>query len=222
MTTEAKERPILFSGVMVRALLAGRKTQTRRVVKPQPHEDPTWNGGAAIQSKTGKLAVGSVPYYQGVLRNYCPYGQPGDRLWVRETFQPLWVNDHPGDYKTGEGYRINYVATDGIAEFADPETEELSNRCWPSIFMPRWASRLTLEIVSVRVERLQDISEFDAIKEGVAPCDHNGFCTDDHTCSYKSLWNTLNAARGFGWDVNPWVWVLEFKQLSREGAKEAK
>lgn len=174
MTT--KERPILFSGEMVRAILDGRKTQTRRVMKHQ-------NGAHLAFQK-------------------CPHGNPGDCLWVRESFR-LSVPAHEG--QTGYPiYRANF------------KDDPILGIWKPSIHMPRWASRITLEITGVRVERVRDISEEDAKAEGW-PRDQELFPTVN--TSYKAnlwferLWDSINAERGFGWDVNPWVWVLEFKRV---------
>jgi hypothetical protein len=199
-----KERPILFSAPMVRAILAGTKTQTRRVVKPD-----------------GKYRLGMVcPADGGPSR--CPYGAPGDRLWVRETFQPLLADgfDHDEcDWKTGRGYRCSYVATAGRIEVIDRD-DNITDRCKPGIHMPRWASRITLEVTGVRVERLQDISEADARAEGVSfvadGCARFGvggapdsWC-DCPVTAYCALWESINGKDS--WAANPWVWVVEFKR----------
>ncbi len=184
------ERPIIFSADMVRAILAGKKTQTRRVINPQPVDED--------------------------LRSGCPYGVPGDRLWVRETCErKIHFN-----FLTGEPTEI----FDAVYS-ADQEhiVEEMGfNLCpWfkkrklPAIHMPRWASRLTLEIVSVRVERLQDITEADAKAEGVTGAlvsesgDHAGFVP-----AFALLWDSLNGKRGYSWASNPWVWVITFRRLT--------
>jgi len=186
-----KELPILFSGPMVQAILDGRKTMTRRVVKPQPAGDEF----------NGFNAFGEAIFYPrsddsddaGLRR--CPHGQPGDRLWVRETWQH---NPYGG---------IVYRAGSGILN--------CDGRGWRSpICMPRWASRITLEITAVRVERVQDISEEDAMSEGAMFCNHGVEHDGMHyRCGFCALWNSLNAKRGYGWDTNPWVWVLAFKRL---------
>jgi hypothetical protein len=192
-----KERPILFSAPMVRALLEGRKTQTRRIMKPQP-EDGT-----------------DCPYHMGAGQDrkarVCPYGQPGDRLWVRETF----------------AYHVQAIGAkrdeDGPFVYKADGTEQcrLDDKWKPSIFMPRWASRILLEIIAVRVERLQDISEEDARSEGVANggclncgCDEPCGCTSPHPDardSFISLWESINGAGS--WDANPFVWILEFQRI---------
>lgn len=147
----------------------------------------------------------------------CPYGVPGDRLWVREKFQPLW-EDYEGqppedaDYQTGKGYYCVYPATDGVAEFEDWNNDcRITKRVTPSIHMPRWACRLLLEITSIRVERLQDINEYDAEAEGVGGEATTWLPT--YIGNFRTLWDSLNAKRDLGWDVNPWVWVIEFKRL---------
>lgn len=215
-----KERGILFSAPMVRALLAGTKTQTRRTVKIQPpagttdvmtyhHPDPRDHFYAWDEAKKELLEDWCAP---------CPYGQPGDRLWVRETFTA-----------TRDGKTVLYKADPA---YTDMPRNELG-RDWPwspSIHMPRRASRITLEIISVRVERLQDISEADALAEGVARLNPAGTpfyldyltsdaSADNYTCmeaadSYHTLWESINGAGS--WAVNPWVWVVEFQRARQE------
>ena len=220
-----KEHPILFSAPMVRAIIEGRKTQTRRVVTV-----PWFKGKRVVPySPYCEVFDGKLFYdteYDGFVEaeKFCPYGQPGDRLWVREKFQPLFASadeTEDRDYKTGKGYKISYPATDGIQEFHDIE-RGLSHRCWPSIHMPRWASRITLEITDVQVEREQDISEGDAEAEGATTMmvDSGGVRSDglgiDVPCyvdGFASLWDSINSARGLGWDTNPWVWVISFKRV---------
>ena len=178
-----KERPILFSGAMVRAILEGRKTQTRRVVKPT-------SGPHSIEKTI--CTPGSLAAF---IRHRCPYGQPGDRLWVREAW-----------WKRPDG-SISYRA-DGNDFVAGGRP-----RYSPSIHMPRWASRITLRLTDVRVERVQDISVSDCIAEGL------GYPTDDRYAAvdnFKPLWDSINAARGYGWDANPWVWVLVFEPVPKE------
>ena len=195
-----KERPILFSAPMVRAILAGTKTQTRRAVK-----------------STGMYAIDASIHGEEVARRElaalatrCPYGQAGDQLWVREAFSgPHCMDASDGckavpPSKWGDCSRIWYWA-DG-----NP-TEGDWTRPRPSIHMPRWASRILLEITAVRVERLQDISETDAEAEGIqeivdAGVDHDGTPRD----AYRALWEQINGADS--WSANPWVWVVEFKR----------
>lgn len=195
-----KERPILFSGPMVRAILAGTKTQTRRMVRP------------------GVLADGwpdVPPLAIAYAAERCPYGVPGDRLWVRETFA--------GDDCCGYVYRADHENADLRA--GDLDDGEQSIRRWsPSIHMPRAASRLDLEISAVRVERLQDISEADAQAEGVEPfftrfsgigreqrITSGELAADaERRASFAVLWDEINGDRAL-WISNPWVWALSFE-----------
>jgi hypothetical protein len=212
------ERPILFSGEMVRAILDGRKTQTRRALNPQP--DSSLNAYTARQVDRFKLvgvdvksrrAIFEAGNFAGPINAFrdgrdsvkadiaCPYGAVGGRLWVRETF---------GTMLHADGERVHYLA-DG----ATPKDWRGNALRWrPSIHMPCWASRLTLEITDVRVERLQSISYADVLAEG-CPVASVGASPADHDW-YRQLWESLNATRGFGWDVNPWVWVISFKQVT--------
>lgn len=196
MTTAAvvRERPILFSGPMVRAILAGSKTQTRRVAMH-----------TVCGVRLARLAFDPAPELA-----ICPYGKSGDRLWVRETFSrcgcPNCWNTWPAKPKR-PGHFPAYRAT---AESG------LTDLVWtPSIFMPRWASRLSVEITEVRVERLQDISNDDCRAEGISDGAAFEYSLNDvndypRRQAYRALWDNLNAGRGYGWDVNPWVWVVSF------------
>jgi len=202
-----KEHPILMNAEMVRAILDGRKTQTRRPVKPQPDMEidgekfPDGSGGWGWVPvwPNGHKWAGRTLGWAG-----CPFGQHGDRLWVRETWR---IADSDlcgcgGDYCTcgcnGQPiYAASYSAGD-LAEF----------KPWrPSIHMPRWASRITLEITGVRLERIQDISEADAIAEG-APWED---CWPTYRQSFEALWCRIYDSQS--WDVNPWVWVVEFRRV---------
>lgn len=201
-----RERPILFNGAMVHAILAGQKTQTRRVVKPAPaagHAWAGWCGYSTDRADEGKAvwAAGEGPLMIEPHRVACPFGQPGDRLWVRET----WSDEDlpPGEFY----YRADALST-GL------RADEISAMRWkPSIHMPRWACRLMLEITAVRVERLQDISEADAIAEGapakVDPSELRWQHYVPHALGFIDLWNST----GGDWDSNPWVWVIEFKRV---------
>lgn len=206
-----KERPIRFSAPMVRAILEGRKTQTRRVVKPQPVIDRTWLGGWKHETRKATTALGSP-----LIANACPYGQPGDRLWVRETWAPRTLGAWP---LMDQHMKPIYRASEDRPEW---------KQIWkPSIHMPRWASRITLEVTGVRVERLQDISEADAIAEGVERTitgdGWRRYCNDPEleACgltpcasaanSFRSLWEWINSPDS--WTANPWVWVVEFRRL---------
>ncbi|URI08938.1 hypothetical protein MW290_25555 [Aquincola tertiaricarbonis] len=210
-----REGPILFSAPMVRALLAGTKTQTRRVVKQQPPADK--QRSAWYEPGVMGWAPPEAPS-QHWHRIRCPYGQPGDRLWVREAFAGSIAYERHGYPLREWGNKVWYVA-DG-----EPRSGQWT-RPRPSIHMPRSLSRITLEIAGVRVERLQDISEADAIAEGVnrfpgcrqdddaaafnriGPVDNDSF----PIARYAVLWESIN---GLGsWDANPWVWVVDFKRV---------
>ena len=259
-----RERPILFSGEMVRAILDGGKTQTRRIVKlpkelPQDvfEYDHIPEGHFSIVSRHGKFSVihwesdhaESIPLH-------CPY-VPGEHLWMREAWRiaSLPVDECPA---------IQYRADDSI-EWRDPldpiydwdlkyedwfermnlqliedceqaglevnineemaytwDWNSIPTRWRPSIHMPRWASRITLEVTSVRVERIQDISRKDVEAEGLPPHSQTGrveLWTDQNNVfcgplkAFAVAWDSLNAKRGYSWELNPWVWVVEFRQI---------
>jgi hypothetical protein len=219
-----KEHPILFSAPMVRAILEGRKTQTRRVVKfkntflkgltgqVQEHHEmkacyPMPCGGFVFWShKVGK-AFSDRAYKDDEGGYLCPYGQIGDRLWVRET----WAKS-----PTGFIFKADYNVDDGFGSVVvDMNTGTTIPLVWkPSIHMPRVISRISLEIVNIRVERVQEISELDAQSEGIVWKKDfgNGLETRDARDPFVMLWNSINDPRGFGWNVNPWVWVIEFQR----------
>jgi hypothetical protein len=257
ISTQVKERPILFSGPMVKAILDGRKTQTRRVIKPQPDYFEVM--GQPISWDKGALNP--------------PYGKPGDRLWVKES---MWVSEC-GNYYARPVYKKDSIGTDydiftkdGSKAWFDstqpdskyPERKHLaggwSNRGkrlksgrWvpgfelyfydldvnkeirpgtgntiikdysavflkrtPSIFMPRWASRITLEITQIKVERLQAISESDIKAEGFERVQYRGFTAKKigDMGDFSDYWDSLNAKK-YPWSSNPWLWVLKFKRL---------
>ena len=210
MPTEFKKRPILFSGPMIRAILEGRKHQTRRVVKPQP-----------IKWHTVKLAPYQLEEEPGVWSpltdksedRRCPYGVPGDRLWVRETFALVeWTDAH----RVTEKDHVLYRADDPNSSEWRPED---GDRWKPSIFMPRWASRITLEVTEVRVERLQDISEEDVRAEGISADSASQFVGHGHPIddtawiiAYADLWNHINGKK-YPWESNVWVWAISFKRV---------
>lgn len=225
-----KERPILFSGEMVNAILDGRKTQTRRVAKPSVPE--------RIQHVThsdDKQLWGMYHKRKGeYVHTRCPYGKPGDRLWVREAhviFQQInyfrrpdgaayeEVSDGMSGYKA-DGFDSVYDFREHLASMANVALEavRVERDGWrPSIHMPRWASRINLEITDIRVERVQSISEEDAEAEGVQPSplgDNDNPDPNRHIMEFSLLWDSINTKRGFGWETNPWVWVVEFKKLT--------
>jgi len=241
-----RERPIIFDAESVKAILAGRKTMTRRVIK-FPHEgmkdwafvdvlttlgypaseDRAWAGFA-------KPSVGAEdPFFVG-----CPYGKPGDRLWVRETFQledaseygldaadapegPVRVEDRGPDW--GEATLIpRYRATqpDTLLEIDHADDGQPIMRWRSPLFMPRWTSRITLEVTAVRAERLQDITEADIRAEGALvwslPDGSKTSLDRDHRVTFARRWDALNAKRGYAWETNPWVWVVSFKRTKEE------
>lgn len=242
-----KERPILFSGEMVRAILDGLKTQTRRVVKPQPEE---YRPGVCSTPRCVSIPVGSLSDYlcrriDGMIdRDVVPFAEVGDRLWVRETWAGVdgscrvayradgkcvgrggdgrggWMSIHHG-WLAGHGPSDKRGDTFGLKRYGD--------RWRPSIHMPRWASRITLEVTEVRVERLQDISEADASAEGVTrltlssgtidniPLPFNKVhpMTSSYRDAFRVLWDQLNAKRGYSWESNSWVWVVTFRRVEQ-------
>lgn len=208
-----KERGILFNTEMVKAVLDGRKTQTRRVVKPQPYKHKFGSIGMSVWRWLYKNKYDFQDQQNWI--NHCPYGQVGDRLWVRETTCIAPKNfASPDDScipdKEGELRYVSYRA-DGHPEDA---MRDYKLKWTPSIHVPRWASRINLEITDIRVERVQDITEEDSLKEGIKI---DGTSSMGHVFTGKEhfwgLWDFINKKRGFGWDVNPWVWVVEFKVI---------
>lgn len=222
-----RERPILFSEPMVRALLDGRKTQTRRLVKPQPLSK-TDGVRADRYNRSEEWAFWLPDNRMTEPRTWtCPHGAVGDRLWVRESFGI----DHDDALALEQDTHVCYQA-DGPAKSFYREFQ----RYRPSIHMPRWASRLTLELTEVRVERLQEISEADAKTEGLAVltkdrgqtwkwgiADRDGLPGNDNTGwhwsdwdvdprkAFAKLWRCINGPGA--WDANPWVWALSFKRV---------
>jgi hypothetical protein len=216
-----KERPIIFSGPMVRAILNGRKTQTRRVIKPQPEHKQIhdWKGRRLYDGEHRLWWWTSQSWdldfeMKKTLPYFCPYGRPGDKLWIREGFAYC-----PEAYKAG-----------GVIYRADSEDDHVLSFEWrPSIHMPRRASWILLEITDGRIERVQEIAEEDAHAEGSylgdCPCRANIPKRDwfdkmytqtgchIHGLEFKALWDSINKKRGYGWDVNPWVWVLMFRRI---------
>jgi hypothetical protein len=251
--SEAKERPIIFSGPMVRAILEGRKTQTRRVVKPQPTWGPSQFGGDyegwnwTAPNGVRYTFVESNGGHDASMRGHCPYGRTGDRLWVREAFRTK-------AYGAADEIELQYLASidpgwskargwTAYTEYfacAKLRSAEWVNR--PSIFLPRWASRITLEVTGVRVERLQEIADEDIRAEGIQVRRFEYWWDDrgprpgeipsvgygpeklalgvmESTESaalrraFRQGWNALNAKRGFSWESNPFVWVVSFRRL---------
>lgn len=228
-SNQVKERPIIFSGEMVKAILDGKKTMTRRAVKTQPRDECTEIATSACFGHVEYRSTSEDRQTQSILAKIkCPYGKIGDRLWVRETHH---VIGGIADYEIEE---IKQGLQD-VKNFVSYKADGYGNPCdggWTTpMFMPRWASRILLEIIDIRVERLQDISEADALKEGIrnynfemedSPDTYVGYThlqkDDGKSTLYKTpaiaferLWDTLNAKKGYPWSSNPWVWVVEFK-----------
>jgi hypothetical protein len=259
-----RERPIPFSGAMIRAILEGRKTVTRRVVKfPRRHDvrgthTPLfYNTGSGAYPDGHKTYTGDQP--PGLVVKYAdgtnqrvpsPYGLPGDRLWVREThviesnvdahedYPPPFTDGRPTRRVTNEfgahWSQAHYRATDPAPDLWYDDREGPFCRWRPSIFMPRWASRFTLEVTAIGAEPLQNIDDAGAESEGCgeSTCPRCGGATvcSGVTCpecrgdgilhprdQYRRLWDSLNAKRGYGWDGNPWVWVVAFTRSRRHG-----
>lgn len=203
-----KERPILFSGEMVRAILDGRKSQTRRIVKRRAKDEGEWLSIRPDRGYTPETIAAQFP---------CPYGSVGDRLWVRESFS----------FREYDPSIIEEM--DPIFWYWADGNPAWGNFSWPkpSIHMPREACRAVLEVVAVRVERLQDITSADAWQEGVRPvgvAEHPGDGCDDRwenpealtLDAFRDLWDGINKKSGHGWDANPWVWVIEFQRLDEQ------
>lgn len=225
-----KERPALMCALMVRATLLGMKTQTRRIMNPQPSETfvPVPDNQAReyfptrIDRKTGEAFPGGQLF--GVADEFedhpCPYGRPGERLWIRETWaKSIYCDDRkPSDMeKPGRGYgwpvwyaadgAVNTRCSNPVPQGGPGFTTKGKTRV--SIHMPRWASRITLELTAVRAERLQDITAADAIAEGCPGAEFVGMIKPIKW--YRELWESLNGPGS--WNQNPYVWVLEFKKL---------
>ena len=202
---------------MVRAILDGRKTQTRRIIKR----------GEVGRKMTGNQCLWPYEYVIGDIPGThrpvpCPYGAPGDQLWVRETWRP---GSDPEEYTC-----VQYQADAGVMkpdtwdeqqgfwcesvgdENAERDAKGMTPRWRPSIHMPRWASRLTLEVTAIRVERVQDITEADAMAEGFKDVVGKYARGDEARIWFAELWDIINAERGYGWAENPYVWVIEFKR----------
>jgi hypothetical protein len=208
---QTKEQPIIFGSESVRAILAGIKTQTRRVVKLKDTSPLS-----AIEQRDDDQWFARLEHYKGVGYQIgkCPYGRTGDRLWVREAWAILPRSLHPASVLSTKADRVLY------REQASP-TNYVPARWASPIFMPRAFSRLTLEIINVRVERLKDLSHEDAIAEGVRE-EQRGktFELRDerlslHQLAFSRGWDELNAKRGYSWDSNPWVWVVEFRRIEQ-------
>lgn len=229
-----KERPILFSAPMIRAILEGRKTQTRRIAPINKLEIRQHDfGGTLVGSYItwsvcfSKPIKGTIGSHSGgrfsednarriIASEFCPYGKPGDRLWVRETHAIV--------------PRTAYAQSDGVQQALRPDDDhdaaiyregfDRSNggiRWRPSIHMPRWANRITLEITGVRVERLQDITPADCVCEGYKSDLSKRYAQEEIRALdwYRDLWEAINGPGS--WEANPWVWVIEFERADQKG-----
>ncbi|WP_332102292.1 hypothetical protein [Klebsiella variicola] len=226
-----KERGMIFNAEMVRALLSGRKTQTRRIMKVQPESNQL--GLLLITDSTKHSDIGKYHWAESnATGNHvrsklfsCPFGAVGDRIWVRETWSSDFANYYPNDrvwYAADNNRQLDIEVVDGVRGIYSPESDvHVPFRWQPSIHMPRWASRILLEITDVRVERLNAISEEDARAEGIIdggclncgepePCG----CANpepDATDAFAYLWQSIYGQEN--WNANPWVWVIEFKRV---------
>ncbi|MCL7686176.1 hypothetical protein M8363_06410 [Klebsiella quasivariicola] len=248
-----KERGMIFNGEMVRAILDGRKTQTRRIMKLQPKPSKSRPGDFWFSSKklesmvhVSDLAPGNSPiadYHLFIQEHCCPFGAVGDRIWVRETWADVNLDGAPAvAYRADdEVYDLmeneSLLDEDGAFNYQDTRVSKYQFSAWhsdlisgiegnwrPSIHMPRWASRILLEITDVRVERLNAISEEDAEAEGIdmealydsqdcydCIADHNMTGRPTVTGAFKYLWESIYGEEG--WKSNPWVWVIEFNRV---------
>ena len=205
------EHSIIFNSEMVRAILEGRKTETRRVIKNKwGYTTEDWNNALPHNGEKAvlyqpcylKVCPRNPNYDEGYIqRRIVPLWDIGDRLWVKETWQFGSVT-----HLTTEPYRSD------ILYKADEKVTLPTNIKWRSpIFMPRWVSRISLEITEVRVEKLQKISQRDIIAEGIE--DSQAVFGLSPFIKFMKLWDSLNAKRGYGWDVNPWCWCISFKRI---------
>lgn len=197
------DRPILFNGAMVRAILSGAKTCTRRAVKPQPVISDAWVGGGYWQPRADR--VGTIPE-RHCLRDapmICPHGLVGMRLWVRETWRQAFAKT---SFSNGFVYKADAPRALGMDEYSD------RHRWTPSIHMPREASRITLEITDVRVQRLQDMTTEDHIAEGLSTNLREHDAVMDLRDQWVALWESIYGAGS--WATNPWVWAITFKRVT--------
>lgn len=243
------ERPILFNGDMVRAILDGTKTQTRRVVNPQPEhnqvydyrEKRIYDGHTRMWCYKSHIQKDNWQNCSDFMKPFCPYGKVGDQLWVRETHAfHEYSCDHPEcgiierwieavRYRA-DGVNIGAETIDNIDRLISNDSDHMTQKqinetSWrPSIFMPHWASRIQLEITGIRVERVRDITEEDAMDEGVKPVPLGEFDADDfphrRIAEFSDLWDSINGKTRKGgtdisWSANPWVWVVEFKRIEK-------
>jgi uncharacterized protein YhfF len=227
--TCGKEKPIFFNTKMIQAILDGRKIMTRRTVKniPEGTHRVEQIGESLFEAHWG--IHGNSMFLDGATEIKCPY-QPGDILWVRETWASYCDECESNQ---GEGYKDATCAYGDCNRYAyKADDDGCPGGKWrPSIHMPKEAARIWLEVTNVRVERLQEITEEDAIKEGISWLDdacyynngwHPTFYDPDSGGSpifkdgFKEFWDSLNTKRGYGWEINPWVWVIEFERMKED------
>lgn len=243
MHSNSKERGMIFNAEMVRAILSGQKTQTRRIMKSQPYQSKSRKGDYWFSCNKMQSMVhvsdfipgnSAIPDAHEFFSKCCPFGAIGDRIWVRET----WMPDAPRD---GTWPSVEFYGCKGAPLSMIPTRFKKPEHCihraswcgermigWkPSIHMPRWASRILLEITNVRVERLNDISEQDAIAEGIdtdwlAESQDNYDCIADHNMTgrltakghFSYLWQSIYGDdKSKCWEKNPWVWCISFRRL---------
>lgn len=193
-----KDHPILFSTSMAKAILAGRKTMTRRIIKPQPIDNIEVDGNFYEGNYKGYVKVDNHPNWQQQFAyEFCPYGEVGSTLWVRETWQKV----------------DTYPEPDCFGKYLYKSMGDTCDKWKPSIFMPKDACRIFLKITDIKVERVQDISEEDAIKEGV-----ESWC--DAIDNFKQLWQSINGEES--WNSNPWCWCISFERTESPAAQLAK
>ena len=227
-----KEYPILFNGEMVRAILEGRKTQTRRVMIPQPGR-VRWNP-IVLNWFGGWTDSHGRPYRS-------PYGVQGDVLWVRETWQASpytkynfgpWYHDVPHSLRKRGVFESVFFRADNSAYAVDDDedvllrldnqraSDEVNLKWKPSIHMPKWASRIRLKVEYSRPERLHELNHADIIAEGVLPVSYDDAPVSNVGATrikWVKLWDSINRERGFPWESNPWVWVVKFKLMNQRG-----
>lgn len=224
-----QERPIVFNADMIRAILEGRKTQTRRPLIKARDEAGTWAGAVLPAAESGWIAwwPGTEPgLSEFTKRAYrvgfpCPYGQTGDRLWVRETWAPcgdggaVWYRAGVPAYRAGRWDGRSWEPFSPIYGLPIPR----DIRWKPAIHMPRWASRLTLEVTDVRVQRLQEITDEAAAAEGVTAWrdTHPNHATT-YVPEFRLTWDAIYAKRCLDWDAAPWVWAITFRRIDEQGA----
>jgi len=213
-----KEYPLLLKSEMVRAILEGRKTQTRCPIMPQPIliDSRTWEWPypSTFDEEKNKWILSKASWGKNIdpancMINFCPW-QVGDRLWVRETWRVDRLNESIKSNNLESGQWVQYKSDNDI-------WATYPGRWRPSIHMPRWASRITLEITNIRVERIQEISEEDAREEGLQQETHT-YWSETRTYwaqnSFKKFWDSIYAKKGYGWATNCWVWVREFRRIN--------